>query len=180
MSDAQAAYDQQPEVLTAGSICAFVFGHAILRDDAATARIWAGRLEDSHGFAPDDRWLCSAVVTCAKGFKDEAESLLDQFERFHIERHACGSREFNLYLSQLIRERLVCGTNSPPLVLPPTAAHAELQAPGNLFTFLTSHTVAERTHLSKHFFRLNTRLWIGQRFHCQLDKPLIRSLLLTL
>jgi len=106
IADAQTAYEQQSEKLTAGAICAFVFGHAILRSDPATAHVWAERLEASFGFSSDDRWFCAAALACAEGRKKDAEGALDEFERFQHSRRRCGSREFSLFLAGLMREKL--------------------------------------------------------------------------
>jgi len=125
---AQAAYEQKPEKLTAGTISSFVYGHGILRDDAATARIWAERLTDEFGFDPEDGWLCSAAIACAEGSRDEAENLLNRFDGFQNAKRTCGLRDFNLYLSHVIREKLAGGFYSPGSVLPSVAAPAELQA----------------------------------------------------
>ncbi len=126
VAKAQAAYGQQSEELTAGSICAFVFGHAILRSDPATARIWAERLEKGHGFDPDDRWLCTAAIAVAEGRKQEAEPELERFERCHRDRRPCGSREFNLFLAGFLRGRLAGCVDGPLDIRTPIPGPAEL------------------------------------------------------
>jgi hypothetical protein len=107
VAKAQAAYAELQEKMGAGSICTFVIGHAILCSDLATARVWAAQLEEGFGFSADDRWLCDAALACAEGRRSDAETGLDEFERFQRGRRPCGSREFNLFLAGFLRGRLV-------------------------------------------------------------------------
>lgn len=123
---AQAAYEEQTETLTAGSICSFVFGHAILCADPGTARTWTERLEGSHGLDPEDRWFCSAALACAEGRKDEAEGLLDKLDQFQIDRAPCGSRELNLLLVQHMRAKLLDRVEAPRIARENVAAPSEL------------------------------------------------------
>jgi hypothetical protein len=106
VAKAQAAYDEKPEKLTAGTIGSFVFGHAILRADLATARIWSERVEEGFGFSQEDLWLCSASLACAEGRRDEAEAMLEKLEGFQREQHPSGSREFNILLERHMRTKL--------------------------------------------------------------------------
>ena len=123
---AQADYEEQAETLTAGTICTFVFGHAILCADPGTARTWTERLEGSHGLDPEDRWFCSAALACAEGLRSEAEGLLGKLEQFQIDRAPCGSRELNLLLVRHMRAKLSDFVEAPRIVRENVAAPSEL------------------------------------------------------
>lgn len=114
VAKAQAAYEELAETLTAGTICAFVFGHAILRNDAATARARSERLEGSYGLDAEDHWFCAAALACAEGREGEAKELLDKLEQFQLNRRPCGSREFNLLLVKAMRAKLSTHEAAPP------------------------------------------------------------------
>jgi hypothetical protein len=123
---AQAAYEEQAETLTAGTICAFVFGHAMLRSDAAAAHGWFEHLDEGQGLDPEDRLFCSAVLASAEGHTDEAPALLDQFEQNQSNRPPCGSREFNLHMACFAREILSERKTALPAAREAVSAAAEL------------------------------------------------------
>ncbi|MGA2653529.1 MAG: M50 family metallopeptidase [Terracidiphilus sp.] len=106
VANAQASYNHEAEVMTAGSICALVFGHAVLRGDAHAAQAWAEGIANAKGFSEDDRWFCDAALACGDGLEDSMHPVLERFEKFQLQRRLSGSREFNLFLASYMRKNV--------------------------------------------------------------------------
>jgi len=117
---AEAIYFEAPKEMDAALATEFVFIHAYVRHDAASARAWWTRLEASkHAHFNVDYWRALGALQWIEGNVAAAQQ---SWEKSVVEAQKlprAGAYEYDRYLCQLLGEAIAGGCPVPTAAVPP-------------------------------------------------------------